>query len=66
MTIGELETLINKARLVKHATGTELALHKEVAVLAGIYGRMIYAGVVETTQLQLSDKERLALLEVTS
>ena len=62
MTIGELEARINQARSINQAAGAELALHKDVAVLAGIYGRMIYARTTDTSQLQLSDKERLALL----
>ena len=62
MTIGELETRINQARNQNQAVGAQLALHKDVAVLAGIYGRMIYAGITDTTQLHVSDDERLALL----
>ena len=62
MTIGELEARINQALAIRCASGTELALHKDVAILAGIYGRMIYAGLTDTAQIQLSDKERLALL----
>lgn len=62
MTIGELEARINQARTVNQATGAQLELHKDVAVLAGIYGRLIYAGLTETAQLQLTDKERSALL----
>ena len=62
MTIGELEAKINQVRTTNQATGAHFRLHKEVAVLAGIYGRMIYAGVTETAQLQLTEKERSALL----
>lgn len=61
MTIGQLEARINHARSTNQASGAELALHRQVAILAGIYGRMIYAGATDTAQIMLTDIEQAAL-----
>lgn len=40
--ISELEAIINRARSALPAQGAEATLSPDVALLAGIYGRMIY------------------------
>ncbi len=40
--IGQLETAINRARANAPAQGAEAALSRDVSLLAGIYGRLIY------------------------
>ena len=61
MTIGQLEARINEARSIYKAPGAELALHRQVSILAGIYGRMIYVGASHTNQLVLTEVELAAL-----
>lgn len=67
MTIHDLEALINRLRAAEPATGAEARLAKSVSVLAGIYGRLIFARATDTqeldsTSLRLNETER-ALLE---
>jgi Protein of unknown function (DUF3717) len=67
MTIYDLEALINRLRSIQPATGVEARLASDVSILAGIYGRLIFARQVDTnalesSSLRLSEAER-ALLE---
>lgn len=61
MDIGKLEALINRLRNESPASGREMTLSKRVAVLAGIYGRLIYARADNTDRLDLSPAEQQAL-----
>jgi hypothetical protein len=66
MTIHDLEALINRLRAAEPATGAEARLAKDVSVLAGIYGRLIFARVgqteaLESTNLRLNETERTLL-----
>jgi Protein of unknown function (DUF3717) len=63
MLVAQLETLINKMRSTNPASGSEAALSQEVALLAGIYGRLIYFRLSDTEQLTLTSAERDALLK---
>ncbi len=58
MLVGQLEALINSVRNRHPATGREAALSPEVAVLANVYGRLIYFGLNDTEQLRLSVREQ--------
>ena len=61
ITIGELEAAINRARAAQPASGPEAALTLEVATLAALYGRMIWARENALDSDALSDAERVAL-----
>jgi Protein of unknown function (DUF3717) len=63
MLVAELEALINSVRSIHPATGSEVALSREVALLAGIYGRLIYLQLSDTQQLTLTQAEQDALLK---
>jgi hypothetical protein len=61
MLVAELEALINSVRSAHPASGSEAALSREVALLAGIYGRLIYFRLTDTQQLALTAAEQEAL-----
>ncbi len=61
MLVAELEALINSVRNTHPASGSEAALSREVALLAGIYGRLIYFRLSDTQQLALTAAEQDAL-----
>jgi hypothetical protein len=61
VTITELETAINRARTAQPASGPESSLGREVALLAGLYGRMIWERQDSLDLDALSDRERSAL-----
>jgi hypothetical protein len=63
MLVAELEALINQVRNTHPASGSEAALSGEVALLAGIYGRLIYFRLTDTQQLTLTQAEQDALLK---
>jgi hypothetical protein len=63
MLVAELEALINTTRINHPASGSEAALSREVALLAGVYGRLIYFQLADTEQLTLSQAEQDALLD---
>jgi Protein of unknown function (DUF3717) len=62
ITIGQLETAINRARVALPAHGTESALPPDVAVLATIYGRLIYERSDRVDLERLTDEEQVTLL----
>lgn len=62
ISIGQLERAINRARAVEPSQGTEAALSRDVGVLAGVYGRMIYLRVDEMPWNALEERERAVLV----
>lgn len=62
LSIGQLERAINRARAVEPSQGTEAALSRDVGVLAGVYGRMIYLRVDEMPWSALEERERAVLV----
>ena len=60
-TIKQLEAAINRARAAQPATGTESALTREVALMAGLYGRMIWERQERIALESLSPAERAVL-----
>lgn len=61
LTLTELEAAINRARGAQPATGAESALTLEVATLAALYGRMIWARVDAVPWSALNEAEQMAL-----
>lgn len=61
VSITDLEAAINRARAAQPASGPESALTREVALLAGVYGRMIWERCDSLEFAQLSAAEQLAL-----
>jgi Protein of unknown function (DUF3717) len=53
-----LEQAINRARAALPSIGTELALSRDVSVLGGLYGEMIFAGMDCVELRALSQVER--------
>ncbi|MFT3800654.1 MAG: DUF3717 domain-containing protein [Burkholderiaceae bacterium] len=56
--IAQLEAAINRARVAQPAVGAESALSADVAVLAGIYGRMIHRRLDHLPVDDLDENER--------
>ena len=61
VAITDLEAAINRARAAQPASGPESALTREVALLAGLYGRMIWERLDSVAFDSLSTPEQLAL-----
>jgi|LauGreDrversion4_2_1035121.scaffolds.fasta_scaffold30631_2 hypothetical protein len=61
VSITHLEAAINRARAAQPASGPESALTREVALLAGLYGRMIWQRCDSIDIEGLSMAEQLAL-----
>lgn len=61
VSITDLEAAINRARAAQPASGPESALTREVALLAALYGRMIWERRDSTEFNNLSTAEQLAL-----
>ena len=61
ISIGELETAINRARAAQPSAGPESALTLEVATLAALYGRLIWERLDHVDVAALTDAERVAL-----
>ena len=59
--ITDLEAAINRARSAQPASGPESALTREVSLLAGLYGRMIWERRDSLDFDTLSTAEQLAL-----
>ena len=59
ITIHELETAINRARAAQPATGSHASLSADVALLADVYGGMIYGrrDSVVLEELSLAQRE---------
>ena len=59
--IGQVEAAINRARRLSPASGHEATLSKDVALLADVYGSMIYARQDELRlgELDLAHREVL-------
>ena len=59
ITIHELETAINRARAAQPATGSHASLSADVALLADVYGGMIYGrrDSVAMEELSLAQRE---------
>lgn len=62
VSIGQLERAINRARTHEPSQGTESALSRDVGVLAGLYGRMIYLRLDEIDWNALEERERAVLV----
>lgn len=62
ITIAQLERAINRARAVEPSQGTEAALSRDVGVLAGVYGRMIYFRAEALDWNALEERERAVLV----
>ena len=62
ISLTELETAINRARAAQPARGPEASLGRDVAVLAGLYGRMIWGRTERLTVNEISAAERAVLL----
>jgi hypothetical protein len=61
LSIGDLETAINRARAAQPASGPESSLTLEVATLGALYGRLIWEHRDGVELASLSDAERIAL-----
>ena len=61
ISIGDLESAINRARAAQPASGAEGSLTREVAVLGGLYGRLIWERADGIDVGVLSDAQRVAL-----
>ncbi|MFM1991264.1 MAG: hypothetical protein RJA99_4221 [Pseudomonadota bacterium] len=61
VTVAELESAINRARAAHPASGAEASLTLEVATLAALYGRLIWARRDAVELESLTDAERVAL-----
>jgi len=59
--IGQLEAAINRARLARPAQGVEAVLAREVAVMASLYGRLIWERRGAVSWEELSEVERDAV-----
>jgi hypothetical protein len=62
LSISQLEAAINRARAVAPASGIEASLSPDVALLARLYGEMIFRHHSHLDVETLSDEEQLALL----
>ncbi len=61
ISIGDLESAINRARAVQPASGVEGSLTREVATLGGLYGRLIWERAEGIDMATLSDAQRVAI-----
>ncbi len=61
ISIGDLESAINRARAAQPASGAEGSLTREVATLGGLYGRLIWEHAEGIDATTLSDAQRVAL-----
>ena len=61
ISIGDLESAINRARAAQPASGAEGSLTREVAALGGLYGRLIWERADGIDVAVLSDAQRVAL-----
>ncbi len=61
ISIGDLESAINRARAAQPARGAEGSLTREVATLGGLYGRLIWERAEGIDVASLSDAQRVAL-----
>ncbi len=61
ITLNELEAAINRARTAQPASGAESSLGRDVSVLAGLYGRMIWERLERLDTDEISAPERAAL-----
>lgn len=61
--IAQLEAAINRARNALPASGNEAALSRDVALLAALYGRMIFEGRSTLDLEELEDGEQVVLLQ---
>jgi|OpeIllAssembly_1097287.scaffolds.fasta_scaffold2335489_1 hypothetical protein len=62
LPISQLEAAINRARTAQPASGAESALARDVALLAAVYGRLIYERAESVDLERLGADEQLALL----
>jgi hypothetical protein len=62
LPISLLEQAINRARADRPASGAASALSPDVALLAGVYGRLIHQRADAIDIEQLSDDEQVVLL----
>jgi hypothetical protein len=62
LPISQLEAAINRARTAQPASGAESALARDVALLAAVYGRLIYERADSLDLERLDADEQLALL----
>ncbi|MCX7211910.1 MAG: DUF3717 domain-containing protein [Burkholderiales bacterium] len=61
ISIGELESAINRARAAQPASGAEGSLTREVATLGGLYGRLIWERAEGVDVSTLNDAQRVAV-----
>jgi Protein of unknown function (DUF3717) len=62
ISLSDLEVAINRARAAMPAQGADHELASDVAVLANLYGKMIYYKQVVVPMQLLSDSEQIVLL----
>ena len=62
LSIGQIEAAINRARSALPSTGHEAALSMDVALLADVYGLMIYQRLDEIRLAELDDEHRAVAL----
>jgi hypothetical protein len=62
ISLSDLEVAINKARAKLPPKGVEHQLAEDVAILANLYGKMIYYKQVVVPIQLLSDSEQIVLL----
>jgi hypothetical protein len=62
ITLSDLELAINKARASLALNTASSDVHEDVAVLASLYGKMIYYKQIEVPMHLLSDNEQIVLL----
>ena len=61
LRIGDIEAAINAARLREPAQGSDSTLSADVAVLAGLYGEMIWLRRTQIAVAELSETQRTVL-----
>jgi Protein of unknown function (DUF3717) len=62
LSLSDLELAINKARASLALNTADSEIHEDVAILAGLYGKMIYYKQLEVPMHLLSDNEQIVLL----
>jgi Protein of unknown function (DUF3717) len=62
ISLSDLEAAINKARVNLPEQGVDHQLASDVAILANLYGKMIYYKQVVVPMQLLSDSEQIVLL----
>jgi hypothetical protein len=62
ISLSDLEVAINRARAALPSQGIDHQLASDVAVLANVYGKMIYYKQVVVPMQLLSDAEQIVLL----